>query len=96
MGSDSRTNLASRGAFLIANSMESEPRVVALAQLHKTCGTLDFSLVQIKSARGGSDSRMDFFFYSIKKHLDRGAFSLFLNLLKHHPHHKVLREAFIG
>ena len=43
--------------FLIANSMESGPRVVALAQLHKTCGAPDFSFAHFKPARGGSDSR---------------------------------------
>ena len=61
---------AKRRVVLYANSTESEPRVVA-TQLHKTCGAPDFSLAQIESARGGSDSRMEhFFLLSFKKHLD--------------------------
>ncbi len=63
-GFDSRTghqkekHLASRGAFLFANSMESEPRVFPLAEIHKTCGALHFIFTLTSSARGGSDSRI--------------------------------------
>ena len=44
--------------FVILDSTEAEPRVVALAQLRKTCGVPNNILAQALSARVDSDSRM--------------------------------------
>ncbi len=66
MGSDSRAYSLRVVLFLIANSMESEPRVVALAQLHKTCGALDFSFALVHTNVNFELSYRSFF--KIKKH----------------------------
>ena len=58
MGHHKENTIATRWCFLYANSMESEPRVVALAQLHKTCGAPHLIIAQALPARVGSDSRM--------------------------------------